>query len=111
MSYHIVYVPENETPQHFKFDSKEHVQAWFMSLQNLDCHVFVFKGDRLMITHGVFRYLMENDDAVPLFKLPSPGSPSYESCLDDLKNLDPDYSNLTPGFQSEEEEEEEQEDS
>lgn len=100
MAYHVVHIPEGNPPVCFTFASKEEIAIWFNNLDNLSCHVFVFKGDRLLLTGGTFRYLMENDNAFPLFKQPFPGAISAESSLEELLNLDPTYAELTPKFNS-----------
>lgn len=99
MAYHVVHVPENSPPACLTFADKNEIATWFRNLDNLACHVFIFNGTRLLLTGGAFRYLMEGDEAYPLFSTPNPGSISSESSLEELMKLDPSYVELTPKFE------------
>lgn len=98
MIYHVLHIVENSPPCHKEFGNITELQAWFFSLKDKSGFLYVFKGDRLLLTSGSHRYIVEGNTNHPLFEAPTVGPASQEASLDSLSGLDPYYEELTPSF-------------
>jgi hypothetical protein len=98
MTYHTILVRDT-APECLDFASREELQTYLSTLPK-DGYIFVFRGDRLHVTQGQFRFLVEDDKPLPLFPPPEPGPIAEDGCLEPTPEemddqVDPEYARLT----------------
>ena len=103
--YHAIHIVDSYPPVYVAFESIPQLQDWFHSLYDKSGYLYIFSGSRLLTTGGPFPYLIEGDQNHPLFRIPLPGTPVDEACLDELLKVDSTYQQLTPVFEALPEEE------
>jgi hypothetical protein len=71
MKYWAVVVPDTGEPELKSFDTLE-LLARFLRRQPDGARGFFFSGDRLLLTHAPWRYLVHGECRLPLFDPPDP---------------------------------------
>ena len=108
MKYYALHLEDGVPPAVLEFESSDKLVSWYKDNDPSSGHLLIFKGERLFMTAGPFRYLVEDTNQfIPLFNSPSPGPISSATSLDDLKapvKEDALYAHLTPPFESEDKE-------
>lgn len=103
MPYHIVIVPSEGPPEIQTFEKKKMVASLIKSLIGSPVNCFVFSGEKLFITSGPNRFLIE-DGHLPMPLFAGPGSElTIDSLgqLGDTPTIDPHHAALTEEIKKE----------
>jgi hypothetical protein len=95
MNYHVVLVTDLG-PEYHDFPNREELQSFLTDLPG-EGYAYLFKGQRLQLTQGPFRFLLEDgQEPLPLFAPPVPGPVVSDGCLEPPPDEpDPDYVRAT----------------
>jgi hypothetical protein len=102
MSYHAVFVPDGSPPVCREFSSRDELLTYLGGLPDEYAFCYVFNGDRLAISPGAPRILVEGEEVIPVHRA-EPGAevpfpPGDGRLGQPVEGTDEAYDNLTPSF-------------